>query len=183
MQQVVQWLHILLTDEERQTLIKEVQLLLNLRPLVEPSPDLNDGPQLRPCDFLLTGNPIMGLPPIQEGYFSFRERRQELDKALIEVRQQFQEEYLSELNRVRRSIKNSTRVEIGDIVYVTNPPVQGRDLPLGYVRSVRRGQDHEVRNVEIITCRGSLWRTLDNFLLLERVPRPVEKRLLHDLKF
>ena len=60
---IVQWPSILLNDEELQTPIKEVQLLLNVRPLVEPSPDLHDGPPLRPCDFLLTGNPIMGLPP------------------------------------------------------------------------------------------------------------------------
>ena len=145
MEKVVQWPHVLLNDEELQTLVKEVGLLLNLRPLVEPSPDLHDGPPLRPCDFLLTGNPIMGLPPVEERYYSFRERRDELDKALVEVRKGFQEEYLTGLNRVRRNVKNSTRVEIGDIVYVTNPPVSGRDLPLGYVRSLRRGIDQEVK--------------------------------------
>ena len=175
MDQIVQWSHILLTDEELQTLIKEVQLLLNLRPLVEPSPDLNDGPPLRPCDFLLTGNPIMGLPPVEEKYYSFRERKEELDKALREVRQQFHEEYLAELHRVRRSVKRRGRVEIGDVVYVTNPPVKGRDLPLGYVRSFQRGVDNEVRNVEIVTQRGIVWRTLDNFLLLEKPPKLSEK--------
>ena len=178
MEKIVQWPHILLNDEEMMTLIKEVGLLLNLRPLVEPSPDLHDGPPLRPCDFLLTGNPVMGLPPVEGAYYSFRERREELDKALREVRLQFQEEYLTELNSIRRNVKNSTRVEIGDIVYVTNPPVSGRDLPLGYVRSLRRGIDQEVRNVEIVTLRGAVWRTLDNFLVLEKVPRPLEDRLL-----
>ena len=183
MSRIVQWPHILLNDEEFCTLLKEVQLLLNLRPLVEPSPDLSDGPPLRPCDFLLTGNPIMGLPPVEERYYSFRERREELDKALREVREQFHQEYLTALNKTRRGISNPNRVEIGDIVYVTNPPVKGRDLPLGYVRSVRRGIDHEVRNVEIVTTRGNLWRTLDNFLLLERIPHPERTRLLNDVKF
>ena len=183
MQKIVQWPHVLLNDEEMQTLIKEVQLLLNVRPLVEPSPHLNDGPPLRPCDFLLTGNPIMGMPPVEGHYYSYRERREELDRALREVRQQFHEEYLTELNKVRKVKGNTRRVDIGDLVYVTQPPPKGRSLPLGYVRSVRRGKDSEVRNVEIVTCRGTVWRTLDNFLWLEPVPRPGEQRLMRPLSF
>ena len=125
----------------------------------------------------------MGLPPVEDTYYSFRERREELDKALIGVHRQFHEEYLRSLNKVRRNVRNQERVDNGDIVYITNPPPKGRDLPLGYVRSVQRGIDSEVRNVEIMTQRGTIWRTLDNFLLLEQVPRQDRNRLLYNVRF
>ena len=125
----------------------------------------------------------MELPPVDHGYYSFRERREELDKALVEVRRQYHKEYLVDLNQVRKIIRNGVRVEIGDIVYVTNHPIKGRDLPLGYVRSLRRGQDQEARNVEIVTRRGILWRMLDNFLLLERVLCLDTQLVLHELRF
>ena len=62
-------------------------------------------------------------------------------------------------------------------------PTKGRDLPLGFVCSMRRGPDHEVRNVEIVTRKGTVWKMLDNFLLFERVPRPSVNRLLENQKF
>ena len=125
----------------------------------------------------------MGMPPVEGRCYSYRERREKIDKALIEVRQQFHEEYMTELNKVRKVIKRAKGVEIGDIVYVTHPPPKSRSLPLGYVRSLRRGKDMEVCNVEIVTSRGVVWRTLDNFLFLEPVARPDKGRLLQGMRF
>lgn len=181
--QVLGWPQVLLTDEELVTLFREVQAYLNNRPLGEVGGDLHDGPPIRSSDFLLTGNPVVGLPFVDgQDDFVPREGRKQVDLALTQVRKRFMEGYVPWLGRIGKAFP-SDRVEVGDVVHVVHPYEASRSWPVGQVVETIPGVDGEVQKVKMKTSGGIMVRSIQDILVIPQISFPHPERLRGKVRF
>ena len=147
-----------LTDEELMTLFREVQGLLNQRPLVCCSSDLNNVPPLTPAHFILTGKPVLGQPPLDsEGRYDFREHRDMLDEVMRQVPERLLTDFHAHLRDTeRRWEKEERELHEGDAVVLTTGRAfkPGHDIwNLGRIVKLHPGSDGRVRSVDIQIMR------------------------------
>ena len=164
----------LVTLQELHTLIKEIQAILNDRPLTTLNSDLNDLQPLTPSH-LLFGFHITALPHLSLDTAEYdpsfgdahaisraQQRRTFLYNAF---KQRFQKEYLSLLREIhsyqtKKSHAAENVVRVGDVVLIADDDMPRHRWELGVVEKLLMGADHLCRSVAIRTSKGHTTRSL-----------------------
>lgn len=151
----------LFTFEEFNTLLIEIEAILNSRPLTPISSDPNDLLVLTPGHFLI-GDSLTSLP--ERDFIDVPDNRLSNWQHIQKVRQDFwarwYKEYLNELNVRRKWKSGQPNVEVGTIVLLKEdnlPPMQWK---LGRVVDVQPGTDGVVRVVKVKTQGGMQMRNV-----------------------
>ncbi|XP_053956156.1 uncharacterized protein LOC128861806 [Anastrepha ludens] len=157
----------LLTAEELQTLLVEVEAVLNSRPLVPLSQDPNDGEALTPAH-LLVGCPLRALPPAQVSMDPMRccDRWQ----LVCCLKQQFwrlwSRNYLLGLQQRNKWFHPKRNLELNDLVLVQEDNTPPQQWVLGRVAAIVTGQDGKVRVADVATKTGVIKRPVHKLAVL-----------------
>ena len=158
-----------------QTLIVEVEAVLNDRPLTYVSTDLNDLEPLTPSHLLYgrritslphritddeVNDPTHGVPPVRE----VARRQSEL---LRHFQRRWKREYLTSLRENHRTVgRDGQEVKVGDIVIIHDdtPRINWK---LAVIEKLITGLDGVTRAAEIRTARGKTNRPITRLFPLE----------------
>ena len=141
-----------LSDDELQTAIKEVEALMNSRPLSYEGTDPRDEPVLTPSHFLI-GQLGGQLAPQVTDELAFNPRnRWRLIQNLVKIFwKRWREEFLATLNTRKKWREKKDNLKVGDVVLVVDQNAPRGQWPLGRVEEVFPGQDGRVRVVQVST--------------------------------
>ena len=150
-----------LTDDELQTAIKEVEALMNSRPLTYEGADPRDEPVLTPNHFLV-GRLGGQLAPQVTNDIAFNPRnRWRLIQDLVKLFwKRWREEFLSTLNTRKKWREAKDNLKVGDVVLVVDQNAPRGEWRLGRVEEVFPGQDGQVRVVQVSTKGQKLIRPI-----------------------
>ncbi|XP_008484093.2 uncharacterized protein LOC103520770 [Diaphorina citri] len=158
--------HSLVTYETMLTLLKEVESVINNRPLTYLSEDPQDLSVLTPAMFLHeledSGVPELDLIENADLRVQFK-HRQDLRRQL---RERFTAEYLGQL-KLKHSRKPEHCIKVGDIVLIGDDNVKRTDWPIARIVALVRGNDNHVRVVKLKTRSGILTRPIQRVYPLE----------------
>ena len=167
------------TLESLQTIVVEIEALLNDRPLTDVSPDLRDPEPITPAHLLygkrLTTLPHCGLKlfeldRVDPDYGSVSDLRKRVRAQATIVKQfwiRWKREYLTALRETHKVTgNNEQRVKIGDVVLVHDdtPRIKWR---LAVIEGVNKGADGLIRSADIRTTTGRTNRPIARLYPLE----------------
>ena len=165
------------TLESLQTLVTEVEAVLNNRPITYSSPDVNDPSPITPAH-LLYGRTITTLPyhnvaadeisdPTYGDGSEVRRRAKAQAVLLSHFWSRWSKEYLTALREFHRTTGNNVQtVRVGDVVQIHDdtPRIQWR---LGVIEHLNKGSDGLVRSVQLRTSTGTTNRPIAKLYPLE----------------
>ena len=151
----------LLTFEEFNTLIIEIESVLNSRPIGLTSTDPNDPAALTPAHFLI-GRPLTMIP--QSDFTAIPENRLSIWRFITRARQDFWKrwhvEYLTELQKRQKWTEGKGEISLGSVVIEIDKDRPCSQWPLGVVVEVYPGNDGITRVVKIRTSSGEYVRNV-----------------------
>ena len=172
----------LVSLDELQTLIKEIQSVVNNRPLTHLSADINELKAITP-NHLIYGHELSMLPveDISENEFdpTYRGGKAHLEKLafrraqLIQTfRKRFYDEYLASLREkhqceLKKQNAESDTIKIGDVVLIHDKDEPRRKWKLGIVTELHRGSDGMTRSAAVRTATGQSNRAIAKLYPLE----------------
>ncbi|KAL0829566.1 hypothetical protein ABMA28_003077 [Loxostege sticticalis] len=150
-----------LTYEELNTVIIQIEGILNSRPLTAlPTTDLHEMPYLTPGHFL-TGAPITSYP--EEDYTNVPCNRLKFWKQCTQMVQQFwkqwHKQYLVQLQSRPKWRNECNNIKIGTLVLVREDNIPPLKWPMARVVDVFPGADGKVRALSIRTSKGAIIKT------------------------
>jgi len=157
-----------LTFEELQTILCEIESILNSRPLLPLSSDPNDMTYLTPGHFLV-GTPLNSFPtPNLNDVNTNRLLRWEL---IEQMRQHFwsrwSSEYLNSLQERHKWQKcKGQQLEPGQLVIIKQQGLAPLQWLMGRIEQVHPGSDNIVRSATIKTIKGSYVRPISKLAIL-----------------
>lgn len=151
----------ILSYEEFNTVLSQIEALLNSRPLSVLSSDPSEPSALTPAHFLLQGGfselPSATIPDIPLNRLS---RFQLLDRMVQHFWKRWHLEYLHNLQTREKWLNASTNVTTGTVVLIKNDNTPPMKWPLAVIEEVHRGKDGIVRVVTVRTRTGSYKRPI-----------------------
>lgn len=149
----------LLTYEEFNTLLIQIEALLNSRPLCVLSSDPSDPIALTPAHFL-TLTPLSSIPAsdLTETNINRLDRFQLIDRMVQDFWKRWHSEYLTSLQTRQRWNTESYPVKIGTIVILEQPNIPPLQWPIGIIEQVYIGKDNVIRVVDVRTKYGKYKR-------------------------
>jgi len=155
-------------DETLLTITKEVEGLLNSRPLTHVSTDPDDLEALTP-NHLLIGRQCIPLPPgvYTDSDLCSRRRWRYAQRQLDHFWRRFRKEYLPTLQPRARWNIEQRNLQPGDLVLIADDTARGH-WPLARVQDVHPGSDDRVRSVTVKTSTGVYERPVAKLCLLEQ---------------
>ena len=140
----------MLKDDELQTVLTEIESLLNSRPLTYPSSDPKDDGPLTPNHFLVGQMGGTLAPELPEHELTSPRRRwRHTQRVLSQVWKRFLREMLPNLNRLHKWRVVMPDLKEGDIVLVLDTATPRGHWPLARIERTYHGRDGHVRTVEI----------------------------------
>ncbi|KAL1448295.1 hypothetical protein WDU94_003587 [Cyamophila willieti] len=152
--------------EVLQTILCDIESVINLRPLTYLSEDPSDLAVLTPAMFLHEIQEV-GVPEwdlVQPS--DLRKRYQHRQELVKNLRVRFRTEYLGQL-KLFTSKKSEREVKVGDMILIGDDNVKRMDWPIGVVTEVIEGRDSVVRVVRVRTSNGTLTRPVQRIYPLE----------------
>ncbi|XP_053968361.1 uncharacterized protein LOC128869783 [Anastrepha ludens] len=167
---------ILLSYEEFNTLLTEVEACINSRPLCDNSAAAGDVEVLTPGHFIV-GEPLKSIPePEGQGLRgNLRQRWQAISAMRQHFWRRWRDEYLVSLQRRTKWLRPSRNIEEGDVVAVFNEPTPPTKWTLARVIKCHPGADGRVRVVTLKTPHGELVRPI-----VKLCPLPTKEDLFHE---
>ena len=165
-----------------ETMVVEIEAVLNDRPLTYLSDDIQDLQPLTPSH-LLYGRRITRVPheqvsDVQDGDYGntsdVSKRARVLAHVLEHFRNRWKQEYLTSLREFhKQSGNNIQEISVGDIVLVHNeePRIQWK---LAVIEKLNKGQDGLIRSADIRTSTGTTNRPIVKLYPLEVQSSSVE---------
>lgn len=151
----------LLTYEDFQTILIQIEGILNSRPLSPLSNDPSDLNPLTPSHLLL-GRPLHSVPEVD--YTRTPENRLATHQRLQSLRQHFWKrwsiEFISELQQRQKWKTNKSNIQLGTMVLVKDKQLPPLNWLLGRVEKLHPGSDGITRVVSVKTSRGVLRRSV-----------------------
>ena len=149
----------ILTEESLQTLLCEVEAILNSRPLTYVSPDHRDPEPLTPNHLLL----LEGSVPVPVGVFGtgdlYARRRWRQVQYLADLFwSRWRSEYLPLLQHRQKCRYPEKSLNVGDVVLMADKELPRCRWPLGRVVETMPGRDGLVRSVKLRTRGGEVCR-------------------------
>ena len=159
---------LVLPEETLHMVLVETESILNGRPLIAVSDDLNDYEALTPNHFLI-GRASPNSPP---GQFEEREvnsrKRWRRAQALADmIWRRWRKEYLPCLTVRSKWNQEQRNLQEGDLILLKTDDAPRSHWPLGRVVKTFPGSDGRVRIVEVKTPTGTLMRPAAKLCLLE----------------
>lgn len=149
------------TYEEYNTLMIEIEAILNSRPLTSISSDPHDMTALTPSHFLI-GDSL--LAPAQTYYYEVADNRltrwQHLQKLHQHFWERWRREYLGTLQARTNWHKDGTNLKIGSLVLLIDDNSPPLHWPMGRVLEVHPGEDGVVRVATVKTDTGTFKRAV-----------------------
>lgn len=162
----------LFTFEELNTFTVEIKAILNSRPITSLSSDPNDTLVLTPAHCLI-GRPLTSLP--ESNLQSVPANRLSTWQHITKVRQDFWArwslEYLNELQKRVKWIKDGPRIDVRTIVLIKDKNLPCTQWALGRITRLHPGKDGIARTADIQTANGEIRRTTKCLC-----PLPIERR-------
>ena len=158
----------LLTDFQLMTLLTEVESIVNSRPLIQASDNVDDLEALTPNHFLLgkaTRNAPFG--SYSDKDICSRKRWRQVQTLADHYWKRFRKEYLPLLTKRGKWLKEERNIEVGDMVLLAETNVPRGYWQLARVIEVYPGEDGVVRVAEVKTKSGKLTRPVAKLCLLE----------------
>ena len=156
-----------LNDETLQTLMCEVESIVNTRPITRCSNDVNDPSPLSPNHLLL----MRGVENISPGQFTeadmYRRRWRHVQHMANEFWRRWTREYLVLLQKSRKWHEAKRNLKENDLVMIVEESTPRGLWPLGVVVGVKRSQDGLVRTVDVRTKCTRLTRPISKIVFLE----------------
>lgn len=160
-----------LTYEEFQTVLIEVEAILNSRPIAPRSDDPNDGEALTPAHMLI-GSSLMALPDENlEGYknINYLKRWQLVTYLKQQFWLQWVRDYVLNLQQRCKWLKSCENIKVGELVIVHEDNIPPQHWLLARVVQAIPGRDGKVRVVDLKTSKGVLRRSIHKI-----APLPIE---------
>ena len=165
-----------LTPIELETLVTQIEMKLNTRPLTYTSSDLDDLQPVTPSQLMLGFNLtefpiILKDSDIEDPSFGSKDHISKLidyrSKILTEFWNRWQHEYLTSLRERHKIIHDGNLVpKLGDVVLV-HENVPRSNWKLAVVEKLIPGSDSHVRTVQVRTSNGSIFRPISKLYPLE----------------
>ncbi|XP_055923735.1 uncharacterized protein LOC129954087 [Eupeodes corollae] len=156
-----------LTFEEFYTVIKQIEAVLNSRPISALSVDTGDFAALTPGHFLV-GGPITATP--EPDLIDIKTGRLSRWKQLQQMQQDFWKrwscEYLHDLQVRSKWQKSKANIKVGDLVLVKDERAPPTQWLLGRVLEVHTGEDDLVRVATIRTQSSIIKRAISKLVVL-----------------
>ncbi|XP_063826507.1 uncharacterized protein LOC135075990 [Ostrinia nubilalis] len=161
------------SEETLATLLAEVEMTVNSRPLTHVSVDPQDPETLTPNHFLLLGPahaPPAGETSPQDllGKASWRTAQRLADMFWA----RWLREYLPELQHRREPHGKGPAVQLGDVVLIADNTLPRNTWPLGRIVATYPGPDDIVRAVDVQTKGGILRRPTKKLVVLQSTAEP-----------
>ncbi|CAL8114380.1 unnamed protein product [Orchesella dallaii] len=152
--------------EDLQTVLCDVEGIVNRRPLTYVSEDPNDLTPLSPYLFL-TGNKSSDVPEADaiDGK-SLNKRWRRMQRVREDLRSRFRKEYLGQL-RSNAFQKKNYELKIGDKVMIGHDNQKRLNWPIGRIEELIKGKDGQIRVVKVKTEDGMLLRPIQRIYPLE----------------
>lgn len=155
------------TYEEMNTLLVQIEGILNSRPLTATSDDANDLAPLTPAHFLI-GREITAIA--EPSYDGLKENRLSRWQYVQRLRQSFWQrwsiEYLTSLQHRSKWYKNRHEIDIGMLVVIREENVPPLNWVMGRIVEKHPGSDGIVRVVTIRTPTGVVKRSVSKISIL-----------------
>lgn len=160
-----------LTYEELNTVLTQIEAILNSRPLTPLSSDPSDLAALTPSHFLI-GRTVAILPSPQVEHATAPHtlsRYMRIQQVKAHFWNRFHNEYISELQRRQKWSKDGGHLKLGEMVLVKDERLPPNQWMLGRVTQLYPGADGVARVADILTASGTLRRAFNRLC-----PLPVE---------
>ena len=156
-----------LTYEELETIVVEIEGILNTRPLCYIYDDSTD-PVITPSHLIYGRNILTRIPSNETHEKDYSKRAKYIQRLTEQFWKQWASNYLTELReRHKNCFKGPTRtIEIGEIVLIKEELVPRNKWKMGLVEQLHVGKDNHVR--------GCSLKVITN-LHPRRINRPIEK--------
>ncbi|XP_077282820.1 uncharacterized protein LOC143908865 [Temnothorax americanus] len=157
-----------LTFEEMQTVLCEVEAILNSRPLTQLSDDPNDFAYLSPGHFLV-GTPLNSFPC--HDLHDINENRLTRWQRVEQIKQHFwrrwSSEYLNSLQeRTKWKVNKGIQLKPEQLVLIKQQGLAPLQWHLGRVQDVHTGPDGATRVATVRTAKGAFMRPLSRLAVL-----------------
>ncbi|XP_044749748.1 uncharacterized protein LOC123310348 [Coccinella septempunctata] len=159
----------ILTFEEFNTLLVQIEAVLNSRPLTELSPDPNDLSVLTPGHFL-TMEPLSSLPDPDLAPLNIKrlDRWQLLTRLHQDFWRRWHNEYLHTLNQRLKWTDNTVGINVGDLVLLKDEKLPPLKWKTGRITELYPGKDGVIRVASVKTTDGHYKRGLTKLCPLPR---------------
>lgn len=150
-----------LTFEELQTLIVEIEAILNSRPIAPMSDDPNDGEALTP-GHLLIGSSLIAIPEekLDCTKISIVNQWQQISFLKQQFWQLWSRDYLLSLQQRAKWFKPQPNIKVGQLVIIHEDNTPPQQWLLARVTQTIAGSDGKVRVVELKSANGSYRRPI-----------------------
>ncbi|XP_072400545.1 uncharacterized protein [Diabrotica undecimpunctata] len=163
------------TFEEFNTLIIQIEGILNSRPLFEMSSSPNDLSPITPSHFLI-GRPLTSLPEYDvDNIASCRlSRFQHVQQLYQQFWHQFSKQYVSQLHQQYKWKDPSTKIRLGTLVLIKTDSVPPCKWSTGRITKLYPGRDGETRVAEVTTRNATVTRSIRHLC-----PLPMQDELIN----
>lgn len=156
-----------LTHEELETVVIEVEAILNSRPLTPLSSNPNDLMALTPGHFLI-GEPLTTQidARAQQTSTSLATRWKLVSELKHRFWNRWSQEYLTELQQRSKWKTPSANISPGQLVIIKEDNTPVMQWPLGRIIKTYKGSDEIIRVVDVKTSSGTVKRAIHHLALL-----------------
>lgn len=157
----------LFTFEELSTILVQIEVCLNTRPLTPFTEDPEDLDVLTPAHFLIGRMPgLLPEPPSPPGPENRLTRYQTMQRVRDQFWKRWSREYLHHLQERTKWRVPAENFQVGQIVLIKDDRYPPAKWPLGRIISVFTGPDGLVRSVSLKTASGKLDRPIVKLAIL-----------------
>ncbi|XP_058448802.1 uncharacterized protein LOC131428774 [Malaya genurostris] len=157
----------ILLHDEMQTVLLQIEAILNSRPLTPISNDPADFEALTPGHFLihrpLTAIPEPNLDNVPENRLAVWQRTQQFTQRLWK---RWSEQYLSDLQNRTRWMRQRENLTVGSMVVLKDENLPPLKWQLGRVAELHPGSDGNIRVITVRTKDGSYRRGISKICVL-----------------
>ncbi|XP_043064096.1 uncharacterized protein LOC122320086 [Drosophila ficusphila] len=153
-----------LRQDELNTVLVEVEAILNSRPIVVDSSNPNDGEAVTP-DHLLVGTTLVALPfvssqPVTDDKLSYLKRWQLISAVKQRFWVDWQKDYALSLQQRQKWLSESHNIQIRTIVVVHEDNSPPQQWLMGVIEEAIKGEDGKVRVAVVRTKSGVFKRSI-----------------------
>ncbi|XP_075163365.1 uncharacterized protein LOC142235999 [Haematobia irritans] len=177
----------LLSVEEFQTVLVEVEAVLNSRPITPLSTDPNDGAVLTPAHLLIGGD-LLSLPQefvedVPDCKLGSLRRWQQLCIIKQKFWRAWSRDYILGLQNKGKWVQDEPNVEVGQLALIHEDNLPPQHWLTGRVITVVKGKDGKVRVAEVQTKNGILKRPITKLAILPQPHLFQNNKILHNQYF
>ena len=170
-----------LDDESFRTLMKEVQAIVNSRPLALNDMSSTDSPEPLTPNHLLTMKSKVLMPPpgnfVKEDLY-LRKRWRRVQHLANEFWDRWRKEFLQALQLRKKWVKPKRNLQVGDILMVKDENIPRNAWKLARVEEVFPSEDGLVRKVKLAMATSSLDNEGRRVSDVQHLERPIHKLVL-----